>query len=348
MEPPKTTKSFVLAYACRKNYGSDREVGYSFCKRNDNFIERIYVSKEDFTGNFKEHLLNVDKYLSIIPRRWRFYLAHLEFQFKAFSDPTRKFIIVSFTQVLTPILYGGSNILYGPMGTTLPYTQGFLSKFIRTRIYWRILRWNYKFIVPKHAKVSFVHPYLQQELGFPKAPVFTALDFSYIKSVDVECKREIDLLAVVRNISFKRLKLIRSMFTNLAAKGFSCVIINGDKATDNLENGYLELGRRNRADVLQKFSSSKLHFFPSYELAGFVVGEAIMSGCPSVCYENNGGHFLLNPSPDFLFDDSNIYSVVEHLLNNQELIDREAELQRANFIRNIDVMMTKKEDFYDL
>lgn len=340
----------VLAYAHRPNYGSDREVGFRFCNVNSNHITAKYVSKEDFVGDDPtERLLKVDKYLSFIPRRWRFYFAHLEFQLLAYCTQTENFIVVSFTQVCVPILYGGNNILYGPMGTTLPFEHGLLSKLTRTYIYWNILRLNYRLFVPKNANVAFVHPFLADRLGFLNAPVFTALDFSYIESTSSEGCRDIDVIAVIRNVSFKRKGLIESTFAELAKSGLKCVIVNGDSQGDKKKKGFTELGRRSRLEVLSLFKRSKLHFFPSYELAGFVVGEAIMSGCPSLCYENNGGDFLLAPTEKFVFSKVvSVKSKIESIVSCPSLLEKESQNQKTNFLLIIDKMKKKKALFYGL
>ncbi|MGJ8681866.1 glycosyltransferase [Paraglaciecola sp.] len=335
-----SNKNYRIAYALKQNYGSDREVGWNWLKEDldENNSGLIYfVGYEDYKyldlklTNINLKTFSLEKYFLYIPRMIRFqiWLQFIQIYLLIKMNDLDKVNFITFTQIASFIWIQRfkQNIWIGPVGTiakvnTWKDTPLKIKSILIHSVCKNILR----LITPLNNEKRYViHPNLKNYFS-RESDVCQAICPEYINYVEnnEELSKSISVIAVGRDVRFKRFKFIREVF-NILGKSHQCLLINS-----NLENGTLiqnekfsEIGKITREEVLKNFSKSKIHFMPSYELAGYVNYESVANGCVTISMKGNGASYILNPSEDYLFNEldtaEQVAEKIIHILENKNI-----------------------------
>lgn len=354
-----------IAFALTPEHGSDREVGWSALEA-DRRAGRdvVYItSPTDFQSIATHFEINDNDVLNFgtvrvlswpleLPLRLvangyvRYFLWVVSLQLFLRSwcrGRGAKVHFVTYTQLATPILMPNSVHVYlGPVGIipkvrwSAPVSRELA---LKSKIMWAIIMPLVRALsYTGDVKSSVVHPSIARSLGPNESRVISALNVDYLetKMATASDDATIDAIVVARSVSFKNLEIASKALRKVSAiSGRSTRVINAGKQADFAykSGAFVEVGRQDRATVMQDLKASRLHVTLSVELGGYINLEAATQGVPTLCLRGYGASFMLNPSDRFLL---NIESMtpdyvadrVLALLNDERLIAEEAVRQR--------------------
>ncbi len=357
-------KIILYLFLVESDRGSEFEVGWSHLMMAENSII--------FTPNFEFKLFNGKKrkihgiefirfssniiinfgICKDVKNFYRFYYTF--FLIKAFllhfNLKDRKKFFVTMVQILSPnffALFRKQNCYFGPLGgqASLHQFKSLFSNifrfknFITTKILYKIIF----FRDPK--KIILCHPKLSALLPGEQCLIFPAItqvdDHLWIKS-DADADSRKIIIFAGRKIEIKLPEITFEVFNNLSRRNPKLIFIivgEGWKDQEVSKNFYVKskIPKKQLAEIYQ---SSLLNVFLSFELAGYVVFEALQNGATNFVLDGFGGDYLCSPSNNFKIklnhkltthETINIISEkIQFLLNNKKVIASELEFQRFN------------------
>jgi glycosyltransferase involved in cell wall biosynthesis len=261
----------------------------------------------------------------------------------------RKFF-VTMVQILSPnlfALFGIKGCYFGPLGGQanlfhykLLFTNTFrIKNFITTQILYKIIF----FRDPK--KIFLCHPKLNTVFRSKECTIFPAItqvDEDFWTEADLERSTRNTIIFVGRKIEIKLPSITLAVFKCLAQLNptLEFIIIGEGWEDQKISKNFQIKSKASKEMIAQLYQKSLLNVFLSFELAGYVVFEALQNGAVNFVLDGYGGDYLCTPSNDFKikihpkFDtDCTIKQIVEKIqdvLRDKNLLAAELKLQRNN------------------
>lgn len=306
-----------IVFAARPQHGSDREVGWEYlaseCDDVSNHTIITSISDEPFIRSlgFNVTTIAIEKFLGFLPRSLIFQVWLIFVQLHVLRNYKKEHCVVrliTFTQIVNFFILhrAGFHCQLGPLGTVGKigkFSKTSVGLYIKTYLIHALLYSFFRYRKSQYLTVCVIHPQLKKYVKNVKHFIAPAVSKNaYVNVKRSENTKRHKVIFIGRNVKFKNVALIYNLFMTMSKKDSTheyIMIVPGWSSNREISENFKILEKQPRHEILRLLRQAKLHVSLTTELAGFVFIEAANMGCPSICLENSGGDYLLNPSPEY-------------------------------------------------
>ncbi len=245
---------------------------------------------------------------------------------------------VTLAQLLSPapIIFIGKKYVLGPAGGQAKFWQfSYLKPSLRIKNFLlREIFYPLYLLFVDHNSIVFCHPSLAKN-NYKVIPAIHQIPKkNFIQSI----KDKNSIIFVGRKMEIKMTDCVYEIFTKLSIMypKYNFKIIGEGWESAKISPNFEIYSGLSRVKVQNIFKTSILHVFLSFELAGFVLFEAVKNGCPNFTLQGFGSDYLVSPSEPFKVSPNvsskdelakNAVKKIAYILNNKHLLKNESKRQ---------------------